>query len=101
MLEKMSQSSGNILGFKAIGTIIKDDYTVLTAEVEAVLQQEDSFCLLLDLEEFDGEKIKAWVADFKFGHEYRKKIEKLAIVGNKKWQKGLAALADPFYAREA
>ena len=101
ILEKLSQSSGNILGYKVVGTIIKEDYTALTAEVEALLQQESSICLLLDLEEFEGEKIKAWGADFKFGHEYRKKIARMAIVGDKKWQEWMTALVDPFYAREA
>ena len=101
MLEKMSQSSGNIVGYKAIGTITREDYTTLTAEVEALLQQERSICLLVDLEEFRGEEIKAWGADFKFGREYRKKIAKMAIVGDKKWQEWMTALVDPFFAREA
>lgn len=101
MIEKLSQSSGNILGYKVVGPIIKDDYTGLTADVEALLQQEDELCLLLELEEFTGEKVKAWGADFKFGHEYRKKIAKMAIVGDKKWEKWMTSLVDPFYAREA
>ena len=101
MLEKLSQSSGNILGYKAIGKIAKDDYTALTADVEAVLQQEAELCLLLDLEEAEGAKIDAWGADFKFGREYRKKIAKLAIVGDKKRQEWMTTLIDPFYAREA
>ena len=101
MLEKLSQSQGNKLAYKAIGTITKGDYTSLTADIEALLQQEDELCLLLDLEEFTGEKIKAWGADFKFGHKYRKKITKMAIVGDKKWQKWMTSLVDPFYARQA
>ena len=101
MLENLSQSTGNISGYKAVGKITRDDYTILTADVEALLQQEASICLLLEMEEFEGEKIKAWGADIKFGHEYRKKIAKMAIVGDKKWQDWMTALVDPFYAREA
>ena len=101
MIEKLAQSSGNILGYKAAGTITKEDYKTLTTDVEALVQQEGSIRLLLDLEEFKGEEIKAWGADLKFGHEYRKKISKMAIVGDKKWQEWLTAVVDPFYAREA
>lgn len=101
MIEKLSQSSGNILGYKAIGKISKEDYTILNADIEALLQQEEGICLLLDLEEFEGEKIKAWGADLKFGREYRKKIAKMAIVGDKKWQEWMTSLVDPFFAREA
>jgi predicted transcriptional regulator len=101
MLEKLNQNKGNILGYKAIGKITKEDYSTLTADVEALLQLEESINLLLDLEEFEGEKIKAWGADLKFGREYRKKIAKMAIVGDKKWQEWMTALVDPFFALEA
>ena len=101
MLEKLSRSTGNILGYKAVGTITKGDYTTFAADVEALLQEEETICLLLDMEEFEGEKVKAWGADLKFGREYRKKITKMAIVGDKKWQKWMTSLIDPFYAREA
>ncbi len=101
MLEKLDQSTGNILGYKAVGKITRGDYTTLTAGIEALLQQEETICLLLDMEEFEGEKIKAWGADLKFGREYRKKITKMAIVGDKKWQKWMTALVDPFFAHEA
>lgn len=101
MLEKLKQSSGNILGYRAIGKITKEDYTTLNADVQVLLKQADSLCLLLDLEAFEGESFKAWGADFKFGHDFRKKIDKMAIVGNKKWQERMTSLIDPFYAREA
>ena len=101
MLEKLSQSSGNILGYKVIGKIVKEDYITLRADVETLVQQESDICLLLDLEAFEGEEIKAWGADLKFGRDYRKKIAKMAIVGDKKWQEWLTAIVDPFYAREA
>lgn len=101
MLEKLSQSFGNVLGYQAIGTITREDYSGLIGDVEAILQQENSVRLLLDLEEFKGEEISAWGADLRFGRDYRKRIDKLAIVGDKKWQEWLTALADPFYAGEA
>jgi hypothetical protein len=37
----------------------------------------------------------------KFGRDYHKKIEKMAIVGDKKWQEWLTKVAEPFYAVEA
>jgi aspartate-semialdehyde dehydrogenase len=33
------------------------------------------------------EKVEAWGADWKFGREYHQKISKMAIVGNKTWEK--------------
>ena len=39
--------------------------------------------------------------DLKFGHQFNDKINKMAIAGDKRWQKWLTALADPFYAGDA
>ena len=50
---------------------------------------------------FKWEKVNAWGADLKFGHDYRKKIKKMAIVGDKKWEELIAKVADPFYSVEA
>jgi hypothetical protein len=101
MFEKMNESAGNVVGYRTTGRITKDDYKSLVPEVEALVEQEGNIRLLLDMEQFEGEEVKAWGADLKFGLEFRKKIEKLAIVGNKRWEKWLTAVADPFYAQEA
>ena len=101
MIDKLEQSSGNVLGYKIAGKIDKSDYDVMVPEVESLIEQEGSVNLLLDLTEFKWEKISAWGADMKFGKNTRKKISKMAIVGDKRWQKWLTKIADPFYAEEA
>jgi hypothetical protein len=101
MIEKLKRSSGNTIGFKISGTVTKDDYAIMLPAVEALVERGGDINLLLDLSEFHWEKISAWGADIGFGTTYRKKIDKMAIVGDKKWQKWLSSLADPFYAREA
>jgi hypothetical protein len=101
MIEKLERSSGKAIGFRVSGIITKEDYAVLVPEVEALVDQVGDINILLDLSEFRWEKISVWGADMKFGSTYRKKIDKMAIVGDKKWQKWLASIADPFYAREA
>ena len=101
MIEKMSESSGNVIGYRVSGHVTKEDYAVLTPEVQALVDKEGSIGLLLDLENFKWEEVSAWGADAKFGQTYRHKIAKLAVVGDKKWQHLIANLADPFYAHES
>jgi len=101
MFEKMEQSSGNVIGYKVAGTIHKGDYDELMPEVEGLIEQEGSINLLLDMTGFKWEKVSAWGADMNFGKSLHKKIAKMAIVGDKRWQKWLAKIADPFYAAEA
>jgi SpoIIAA-like len=101
MFEKMAQSSGKVVGYKAIGTITASDYKKLEPEVKSFVEKEGNIRMLFDLSDFKWEKLEAWLPDLKFGHEFHKKIEKIAIVGDKTWEKWMTHLAKPFYARDA
>lgn len=94
MLEKLSKSSGNILGFKVIGKITKEDYATLIADIEALGQEEISIRLLLDLEAFEGEEIKSRGAKLSFRGDYQNKMAKLAIIGDKKWHEWFLTFSD-------
>jgi hypothetical protein len=101
MITKLAESSGKAVGFQATGQITAQDYEQLTSEVQALVDEAGSIGLLLDLEGFQSEAPSAWRADLEFGRAYRHKVERLAIVGDKRWQHLLAELSDPLFAREA
>jgi hypothetical protein len=101
MIQKMNQSAGNAAGYKISGTVTKADYDSMVPDVETLVKQNGTVNLLLEMTEFKWEKVSAWGADMQFGRDYRKKIEKMAIVGDKKWQDWLTKVAEPFYAVEA
>jgi hypothetical protein len=101
MFEKLNESSGSVVGYKIVGKVTVEDYQKLDPEIQSLVNQYDKVCLLLDLQEFAGEEAKAWLPDLKFGHHFHNKIIKMAIVGDKRWEKWIAALADPFYAKDA
>ena len=101
MIEAMDRSTQTVLGFKVSGTVTKDDYEVLTPAVEAAIDANGSVSLLLDLTGFHWEKVSAWASDLRFAKQYHDKISKMAIVGDKKWERHLASLCSPYYAKEA
>lgn len=101
MFEKMPESSGNVIGYRAIGTITSSDYLKLEPEVRELVKGEGNIRILIDLSEFKWEKMEAWLRDLKFGSEFRHEIQKMAIVGDKTWEKWMTYLAKPFYARDA
>lgn len=101
MIEKLDESSENVLGFKLTGDITKSDYETMVPEIEAAVKEYGNGSLLLEMTDFKWEKVEAWGADMKFGRDYHKKISKMAIVGDKEWEKWLTKLAAPFYAVEA
>jgi hypothetical protein len=100
MLETMDKSSGNVIGYKISGTVTKSDYETLDPAVDAVIAEYGSINLLLDLREFRWEKVNAWSSDFGFGKKYKDKIPKMALVGNKKWERTVAKVAQGWYAIE-
>lgn len=101
MIKRLSESSGQIVGYKVVGKVTAEDYRQLEPEVQALVDKYNDVCLLIDLQDFAGEEVRAWLPDLKFGHRFHDKIDKMAIVGDKRWQKWLTDLADPFYADEA
>jgi hypothetical protein len=101
MIETMERSSGSNLGYVISGTVTKADYETLVPAVAAAVKEHGTVSLLLDLTDFHWEKISAWGSDLNFGKEYHDKIDKMAIVGDKKWEKHLTKLAQPYYAQEA
>jgi len=101
VIEKLIESEGRIVGFRAVGKITKEDYRRLSEEVAAVVDREGALGLLIDLERFEGESPRAWAADLKFGKDFHREIARMAIVGDRSWERLLAAAADPFYARES
>jgi catechol 2,3-dioxygenase-like lactoylglutathione lyase family enzyme len=97
-ITSLDRSAGNTLGFEVSGDVTKADYQVLTPAVAAAVSQHGTVNLLLDLTGFHWEKASAWGADLHFGHEYHNKIGRMAIVGDKNWEKHLASICSPCYA---
>jgi SpoIIAA-like len=81
-----------------IGKITAEGYKKMEPEVKALVEKDGNISLIFDMTDFKWEKIEAWLPDLKFGHE---KIQKMAIVGDKTWEKWITHLAHPLYAKEA
>ena len=88
MIEKISKSQGNVLGYRATGKLTNTDYKeILIPGIEAVVKEygKVNFLFYLD-EEFKGwEPIAMW-DDFKLGlGKIKSDIAKFALVGGPLW----------------
>lgn len=100
MTEQLFREGKNV-GFKLSGDITKADYSIFVPVISEIVDQEGSVNLLLDITDLKMEEPGAWGADLRFGKEYHDKIAKLAMVGDKAWEKWLTKLCTPFYAKDA
>ena len=82
MLEKISDVPGRVLGFRASGELIGDDYrAVLVPAVEAALRSRDKLRLLYLLgDDVTGFSAGAAWQDAKVGMEHATRWEKIAVV---------------------
>lgn len=89
-------ASKKVLTVKLSGKLEKDDYTLLEPMVEEMIRQDEKVNLLLVLHDFHGWTAGALWEDIKFDANHFRDIAKLAIVGETKWEKGMATFCKPF-----
>ncbi len=96
MFEKLAESTGNVVGYRASGKLTEDDYKTLIPILEQLIEESGKIRFLLYLEDFHGWEMKAAWDDFVFGLKHRNDIERLAMVGDRKLEKLSTDLMKPF-----
>lgn len=94
---KLNESNeGKTVTVHVIGQLIKDDYEHFVPEFDRLVGLHGKLRVLFDLTDFHGWTVGALWEDTKFGVHHFGDIDRLAMVGDKKWQKGLATFCKPF-----
>jgi hypothetical protein len=96
MFEKMRESSGNVIGFRMTGKLTDADYKAMAPEFEDGIKRYGTIRLLWLLEDFHGWEPKAAWDDYEYWRKYGEEIERVAIVGNKRWEEWMTKLAKLF-----
>jgi hypothetical protein len=95
-VELHSEADGKILQVRISGRLDKDDYGRFVPEVEHLVQQHGKLRMLVETHDFQGWDAGALWEDIKFSINHFNNIERLAIVGEKTWEKGMAIFCKPF-----
>jgi len=96
MIKKLSESSGKIIGFTLSEKLHDDDYKQFVPEVEAVIEKEGKARLMVIFKDFHGWDAHALWDDIKFAAKHYSDVERIALVGDKKWEKWMAKVCMPF-----
>jgi hypothetical protein len=86
---------GRALEVHASGTLVHEDYQQIVPEFERVLGRHGRVNLLFELVDFHGWKPRAAWDDFKLAVKHYSDIGRMAVVGDKKWEKGMALVCRP------
>lgn len=88
----------NVLTVRLSGRLTKEDYETFVPEIERMMDAHGKVRLLVQLEDFHGWTTAAAWEDTTFGLRHYRDIERIAIVGDRAWEKGMALLCKPFTA---
>lgn len=100
MLQILGQTEGNVIATKAIEKLTKSDYAVLLPVLINRLQTYKKIRWYFEMENFQGWELKAFWEDVKFDAQHANDFEKIAMVGEKKWQEWMTDLMKPFTEAE-
>jgi SpoIIAA-like len=95
-VELEHQSGSKVVTVRVTGKLTKDDYDHFIPRVEELIKTDGKLRMLVEMHDFHGWDAGALWEDVKFDLKHFSDIERLAIVGETKWQKGMAAFCRPF-----
>ncbi len=84
----------DIFAFRITGKITKKDYEAFKQTLMTLIHKYGPLSLLLDLKNMSGLEAGVVWEDLKFASQHDKDFKKIAIIGDRKWEKWLTVLTD-------
>ncbi len=93
---QINEEDGTVLAIRVSGKLHQADYEQFVPAFERFFEQHGKLRLLFDMSDFHGWDAGAAWEDTKFGLRHFADIERLAMVGETRWQHGMAIFCKPF-----
>lgn len=90
------ENGGKVVVVQVSGKLVKADYERFVPEFERLVRQHGALRMLIDVTALHGLEAGAIWEDIKFGARHFADIERLAMVGDRKWQHGMTTFFKPF-----
>ncbi len=91
-----TSSDSNVIEIRVSGKLSREDYEVFVPEIEALIAQHGTVRILFDMHDFHGWETAALWEDIKFDWKHYRDIERIAMIGESAWEKGMAKFCIPF-----
>lgn len=100
MIRMRREPNSRLVYLEASGKLTRTDYDRLLPDLEAALGEAGRVRMLIELTDFRGWEPGAAWEDLKFGIQHRKDFERIAVVGEKGWERWGTMLSKPFLPGE-
>jgi hypothetical protein len=91
---------GKVLEVHLSGKLTSEDYTKFVPDTEALIRQHGKIRILALLDDFHGWNAGALWEDIKWDARHSKDVERIAVVGEKKWHRWMVGFCKPFTSAE-
>ena len=95
-VELLEDHDGKVLTVRTSGKLAAEDYHQFVPRIERSINKHGQVRVLFDMREFHGWTLPALWEDIKFDLKHFKDIERLAMVGDRTWEKWMATFCRPF-----
>lgn len=97
MYKVMNEPTPQVLAIRIGGKLGQDDYDRLQPWLKERLDEQKAPSLLVVMDDFQGwNSVGALVEDVKLDARYHDGLRKVALVGDRGWQKWMTRVAAPF-----
>jgi len=96
MIETMETGSAKVVGLKLCGKLHGADYKQFEPTMETILTAERKVRLFIHLEDFHGCDLHAVWDHLTFSLRHYSNFERIAMLGDRKWERWSARLCKPF-----
>lgn len=96
MAIEIKEKSGGLLEVHVTGKLSEEDYCRFVPAVERLIRVYGKISVLFQMTDFHGWDAGALWEDIKFDLKHFADIDRLAMVGEKGWQKGMSTFCRPF-----
>lgn len=95
-VELVENAEAKTLEVSVSGKLSADDYDTLEPGVDKLIESSGKIKILFIMHDFHGWDLGAVWEDIKFATKHCRDIEKVAMVGEKTWEKWMASICKPF-----
>ena len=96
MIATIETGSPKVVGLKLSGRLHDEDFRQFMPTIESILTTEGKVRLFVQCEDFHGWDLYAALDDLKFSLRHYSDFERIAIVGDHRWEKWMTSFCKPF-----
>ncbi|MFZ1934968.1 MAG: STAS/SEC14 domain-containing protein [Thermoguttaceae bacterium] len=96
MIETLQTSLPKVIALRLSGKLHDEDYKSFVPVLDAAVAAEGKIRLFAKFEDFHGCDLHAAWDDFRTFIRHYRSFDRIAMVGDRKWEKWMATLCKPF-----